>query len=109
MPLLGFRENDASVRRLLPLRESHWAASCAANQFWSMFFVFGLTADRRVIENLTVVVDDAAHESVAIVPERTIGGLALTRVLDHLALQRGLPNSIRTDNVKEFCGRTMLS
>lgn len=79
-----------------------------ANQVWSMNFVFDRTADGRVIKSLTVV-DDATHEAVAIVPERAIGGLFLTRILDHLALQRGVPIAIRTDNGKEFCGRAMLS
>nr|WP_246638151.1 IS3 family transposase [Halomonas neptunia] len=81
---------------------------CAANQVWSMDFVFDRTAEGRVIKNLTVV-DDATHEAVAIVPEQAIGGLFLTRILDQLVLQRGLPSAIRTDNGKEFCGRAMLS
>lgn len=80
----------------------------AANQVWSMDFVFDRTAEGRVIKNLTVV-DDATHEAVAIVPERAIGGGALTRILDRLAVQRGLPQAIRTDNGKEFCGRAMLT
>jgi hypothetical protein len=62
-----------------------------------MDFVFDRTAEGRVIKSLTVV-DDGTHEAVAIVPERPIGGLFLTRILDHLALQRGLPSAIRTDN-----------
>nr|WP_231672127.1 IS3 family transposase [Ralstonia pseudosolanacearum] len=78
-----------------------------ANQVWSMDFVFDRTAEGRVIKSLTVV-DDATHEAVAIVPERAIGGQSLTRILDHLALHRGLPQAIRTDNGKEFCGRAML-
>lgn len=80
----------------------------SANQVWSMDFVFDRTAEGRVIKSLTVV-DDATHESVAIVPERAIGGHALTRILDRLALERGLPQAIRTDNGKEFCGRAMLT
>ena len=80
----------------------------SANQVWSMDFVFDRTAEGRVIKSLTVV-DDATHESVAIVPERAIGGHALTRILDRLAVERGLPQAIRTDNGKEFCGRAMLS
>jgi len=80
----------------------------SANQVWSMDFVFDRTAEGRVIKCLTVV-DDATHESVAIVPERAIGGHALTRILDRLALERGLPQAIRTDNGKEFCGRAMLT
>ena len=80
----------------------------AANRVWSMDFVFDRTAEGRVIKNLTVV-DDATHEAVAIVPERAIGGHLLTRILDRIALQRGLPQAIRTDNGKEFCGRAMLT
>ena len=73
-----------------------------------MDFVFDRTADGRVIKNLTIV-DNATHEAVAIVPARAIDGLSLTRMLDHLALQRGLPGALRTDNGKEFCGRAMLT
>jgi len=53
----------------------------AANQVWSMDFVFDRTTEGRVMNILTMV-DDATHEAVAIVPERTIGGLSLTRILD---------------------------
>ena len=79
-----------------------------ANEVWSMDFVFDRSADARVIKSLTIV-DDATHESVAIEPERAIGGLAVTRILDRLAKSRGLPRIIRTDNGKEFCGRAMLT
>ena len=80
----------------------------AANAVWSMDFVFDRSADSRVIKCLTIV-DDATHESVDIVPERVIGGLTVTRVLDRLAVTRGLPRIIRTDNGKEFCGHAMLT
>lgn len=79
-----------------------------ANEVWSMDFVFDRTADSRVIKCLTVV-DDATHEAVAVVPERAIGGEPLTRILDRLWFERGLPRVIRTDNGKEFCGRAMLN
>ena len=52
--------------------------------------------------------DDATHEAVAIEVERAISGQMLTRVLDRLALSRGLPRVIRTDNGKEFCGKAMV-
>lgn len=80
----------------------------AANQVWSMDFVFDLTAEGRVIKALTIV-DDATHEAVAIEVERAISGLGVTRVLDRLALSRGLPRIIRTDNGKEFCGKAMVA
>ena len=73
-----------------------------------MDFVFDRSAEGRVIKCLTIV-DDATHESVAIEPERAIGGHQLTRILDRLARTRGLPQVIRTDNGKEFCGRAMLT
>ena len=75
----------------------------AANQVWSMDFVFDRIAGGRVIKNLTVV-DDATHEAVAIVHERATGGLSLTLILDHLALQCGLTSAIRTYNVKNVVG-----
>lgn len=80
----------------------------AANQVWSMDFVFDRTADGRVIKCLTIV-DDATHEAVAIEVERAISGLGVARVLDRLALSRGLPQVIRTDNGKEFCGKAMVT
>jgi len=79
----------------------------AANQVWSMDFVFDRTADARVLKCLTIV-DDATHEAVAIEPQRAISGRPLTRILDRLAQSRGLPQVIRTDNGREFCGRAMV-
>ncbi|HRP26786.1 MAG TPA: IS3 family transposase [Chiayiivirga sp.] len=80
----------------------------AANQVWSMDFVFDRTAEGRVIKALTIV-DDATHEAVAIEVERAISGHGVARVLDRLALTRGLPRVIRTDNGKEFCGKTLVT
>jgi putative transposase len=77
-----------------------------ANEVWSMDFVFDRTAEGRVLKCLTIV-DDATHESVLIEVERAISGQRLTRILDRLAHTRGLPQVIRTDNGKEFCGRAM--
>jgi len=79
----------------------------AANQVWSMDFVFDRTGEGRVLKCLTIV-DDATHEAVAIEVERAISGLTVTRVLERLALSRGLPRVIRTDNGKEFCGKAMV-
>ena len=54
------------------------------------------------------IVDDATPEAVGRAA-RGIGGLVVTRVLDRLALDRGLPRVLRTDNGMEFCGRAMLT
>lgn len=73
-----------------------------------MDFVFDRTAEGRRIKSLTVV-EDATHEAVAIVAERAMGGNQLVRVLDQLAITRGLPKAFRTVIGKEFCGRAMLN
>jgi transposase InsO family protein len=79
-----------------------------ANEVWSADFVFDRTAEGRVVKCLTIV-DDATTEAVAIVPARALGGLPVTRALDRLAAERGLPGVLRTDNGLEFCGRAMLT
>ena len=80
----------------------------APNEVWSADFVFDRTAEGRGVKCLTIV-DDATTEAVAIVPARALGGLPVTRVLDRLAYERGLPRILRTDNGPEFCGRAMLT
>lgn len=108
-----YREAKLQVRRRkrkkVPVGERQpLLRPTAANQVWSMDFVFDRTADGRVLKCLTIV-DDATHEAVAIEVEPAISGLMLTRVLDRLALTRGLPKSVRTDNGKEFCGKAMVT
>lgn len=79
-----------------------------ANEVWSMDFVFDRVATGRTIKCLTVV-DDATHESVAVVPGHGMGGEQLTRILDGICAQRGHPAVIRTDNGPEFVGKAMLN
>jgi putative transposase len=62
----------------------------------------------RVLKCLTIV-DDATTEAVAIAPARALGGRPVTRVLEALAITRGVPQVRRTDNGLEFCGRAMLT
>ena len=79
-----------------------------ANEVWSMDFVFDRIASGRVLKCLTIV-DDATHEVVAVIPEHSIGGHHLVRLLDEVCAVRGRPAIIRTDNGKEFTGRAMLT
>ena len=82
-------------------------AAGAANDVWSADFVFDRTAEGRVLKCLTIV-DDATTEAVA-----RAGACArwpaVTRILDQLAVSRGLPKVLRTDNGPEFCSRAMLT
>jgi transposase InsO family protein len=80
----------------------------SANEVWSMDFVFDRVATGRSIKCLTIV-DDATHESVAVVPEHSMGGVHLVRVMDEICAKRGRPSIIRTDNGKEFTGAAMLT
>jgi transposase InsO family protein len=77
-----------------------------ANEVWSMDFVFDRIADGRALKCLTVV-DDATQESVTIHPDTAISGAYVTRILDRIKGERGLPKVIRSDNGREFCGRAM--
>lgn len=80
----------------------------AANEVWSMDFVFGRIASGRALKCLAIV-DDATHEAVAVIPEHAIGGDHLVRLLDEVCALRGRPSITRSDNGKEFSGRAMLT
>jgi transposase InsO family protein len=94
---------DAARRSRSP-RAPRSSRPTLPNDVWSADLVFDRTAEGRVLKCLTIV-DDATTEAVAVVPARALGGLPVTRVLDRLALERGLPRGLRTDNALEFCGR----
>lgn len=98
-----------SKRKKVPVGERQpLLRPTAANQVWSMDFVFNRTAEGRVIKCLTII-DDATHEAVAIEVERAISGQGIARELDRLAVQRSLPQVNRTDNGRDFCGKAMVA
>ena len=65
-----------------------------ANEVWSMDFVFDRLADGRSVKCLTVV-DDATQEAVSITPDSAISGAYVTRILEAVKRERGLPKVIR--------------
>lgn len=79
----------------------------APNTVWSMDFVFDRVAGGRSLKCLTIV-DDATHESVAIIPAHSMGGCQVARALEAIADRRPLPKIIRSDNGKEFIGKAMM-
>jgi transposase InsO family protein len=96
-------------RKKVPIADRQpLARPLAANEVWSMDFVFDRIAGGRALKILTIV-DDATHECVAAIAEHAIGGQRLVRILMQLQLERGLPRIIRTDNGKEFIGKAMLN
>ena len=84
------------------------ALCSAANEVWSMDFVFDRIASGRSLKILGIV-DDGTHEAVAVHPEHAIGGEHRVRVLQRICASRGYPRIIRTDNAKEFTGKAMLT
>ncbi len=94
-------------RKKIPISERQpLERRSSASAVWSMDFVFDRVAGRRTIKNLAVV-DDATHGAVAVVPEHSISGHKLVRILEQICAQRGYPKVVRTD--KDFCGRAMLT
>jgi putative transposase len=73
-----------------------------------MDFVFDRIASGRTIKCL-VIVDEATHESVAVLAEHSMGGNQMARALDQICYQRGRPAVIRFDNGPEFSGKVMLN
>ena len=76
------------------------------NQRWSMDFVSGALANGRRIRVLTVI-DDFTRESLATEVDTSLPSMRVTRVLDRLADERGLPEVITVDNGPEFAGKTL--
>ncbi len=96
-------------RKKIPLAERQpLVRPGAANEVWSMDFVYDRIASGRSLKCLAIV-DDATTESVAVVVEHSMSGKHLTRVLDQICYQRGKPAVIRTDNGPEFVGKEMLT
>lgn len=92
-----YQEARLLVRRrkrkkgLLP-NASRWLPT-AANEVWSMDFVFDRTAD---------------HGVEVIEVKRAISGLGVIRVMDHSTQRGGLRKMIRSDSGNEFCGKAMV-
>jgi putative transposase len=80
-------------------------AASQANERWSMDFVSDCVRG-KVIRMLTIV-DDCTRECPVIEVDRSLGGLRVRRVLDRMAIERGLPKAIVVDNGPEFRGRAL--
>lgn len=93
------RRHDVAVER------ERLSLPSAPNQVWSMDFVFDALSAGR-IKCLTVV-DDFTKEVVAILVERGISGVRVSRALDDMARFRGCSDAISTDQGPEFSGKAL--
>jgi putative transposase len=78
----------------------------AFNLTWSMDFVMDALATGRRIKCLTYM-DDFTKECLTVTVAFGISGVQITRILDSLALFRGYPATIRTDQGPEFTCRAL--
>ncbi len=76
------------------------------NERWSMDFMSDCLATGRRFRTLNIV-DDLTRECPAIEVDTSLPGARVVRVLDRLAVLRGLPDTIVIDNGSEFTGRVL--
>jgi len=76
------------------------------NQHWSMDFVSDNLFSGRRFRTLTVV-DDFSRECPVLEADHSLTGQRVSRVLDRVALTRGLPEVITVDNGPEFISKAL--
>ncbi len=79
----------------------------AANQRWSLDFASDILADGRRFRILCVV-DDFSRECLALVADTSLSGTRVSRELDVLVDQRGLPVTVVSDNGTELTSVAIL-
>ena len=107
-----YREEHLAVRRLKRKHVVRPAAPVAnlsnANQEWSMDFVADGLATGRALRIFTLV-DSFTRECLALEVDSCLSSRRVTRVLDWVIEQRGVPDAIRCDNGPEFTSRHFLA
>jgi putative transposase len=106
-----YREEGLSLRlKKRKKRESHLRVIIdrpeRVNQHWSMDFVSDSLFNGRKFRVLTVV-DDFSRECPVLEADHSLTGKRVSRVLDRMALTRGLPEVITVDNGPEFISKAL--
>ena len=83
-------------------------ARTAANQEWALDFVHDAVACGRTIRVLSVV-DAYTRECLALEVDTSFASRRVTRVLDRIVSERGVPQAIRCDNGPELTSRHFLA
>ena len=107
-----YREAGLMIRRKKRkhcLREGKpLLARTAANQEWALDFVHDAVACGRAIRVLSVV-DAYTRECLALEVDTSFASRRVTRVLDAIVAERGMPQAIRCDNGPELTSRHFLA
>jgi putative transposase len=77
------------------------------NQRWSLDFVSDTLSDGRRFRILAIV-DDFSRECLTMVVDTSLGGVRVVRELERLALERGTPQVIVSDNGTELTSGAVL-
>lgn len=77
------------------------------NQRWSLDFVNDAFTDGRRFRILTVI-DDYTRENIGLVADTSLSGQRVARELGQILAERGLPNTIVSDNGTEFTSMAIL-
>jgi putative transposase len=78
------------------------------NERWSVDFIADTLASGRAMRVMTMV-DDCTHEALAVEPAFSLPSMAVIRVLEAVAIERGsLPAILKFDNGPEFTSHAML-
>jgi putative transposase len=91
------------TRSLRPLLQLH-----SANQEWAIDFASDVLHGGRTFRVLSVV-DSYTRECLALEVDTNIGSHRLTRVLERIVGQRGVPLALRCDNGPELTSRHFLA
>lgn len=96
----GGRKRAPGTRRPMVLPDG-------PNRRWSLDFVSDAVTDGRRFRILAVV-DDFTRENLTLVADTSLSGLRVTRELDRVIAERGLPGTIMSDNGTEFTSMAIL-
>lgn len=77
------------------------------NQRWSIDFVSDALASGEKIRLLTII-DEFTRESLEIRVDHSMGGGKVAKALDFLIEERGMPESIQSDNGTEFTSKALI-
>ena len=78
------------------------------NQEWSLDFVCDALATGRAVRILSVV-DNFTRECLALETDTSFASPRVTRILDDVIIQRGVPKALRMDNGPELTSRHFLA
>ena len=104
--LLKLNKKRKGKRRLPARVKQPLQQPASVNKVWSMDFMSDCMVNGRKFRTLNIM-DDGSREALAIEVDTSLSSKRAIRVLDRIIEERGMPESIRTDNGPEFTSKDM--